>query len=219
MSGLSQIVGSTLGVAHIANVNASGKLSVVDSAVATALSGTLAVSDTNVVSALEAQLSVSDSDVLTALAPLASTLAVADSAVATALAPLSSTLAVADSAVASALAGTLSVSAPTITTTSAIPKSAVNVLSGGTESTTALDLSDAKKIAVFGNLNDTTGSIKIEVSRDNVNYFENQEASIFINASGDFYKTIELEARYVIFKYTNGSGSTKVLTLNTSYKK
>ena len=200
MSGLSQIVGSTLGVAHIANVNASGQLSVSDSSVASALAGTLGVADVPV------------------LAKLNGTINVADSAVATALAPLSSTLAVADSAVASALSGTLSVSAPAITTTSAIPKSAVNVLDGGTESTTALDLNDAKKVAVFGNLNDTTGSIQIEVSRDNVNYFENQEASIFINASGDFYKTIELEARYVIFKYTNGSGSTKVLTLNTSYK-
>jgi len=212
MSGQSQIVGSTLGVAHLASVNGSGQLSVNDSAVASALSGTLAVAGafypaTQPVSGTFFQA--------TQPVSIAGSVAVADSAVASAL---GGTLAVADSAVASALSGTLSVSAPAISTTSAVQKNAVSVTNSSTESTTALDLNAVKQVAVFGNLNDTTGAIKVKVSRDNITYYENDEASIYINSSGDFYKTIPVDARYVIFTYTNSSGSTKVLSLNTSYK-
>ena len=197
MSGLSQIVGSTSGVAHIAEVTSTGKLQVVDSAVASALGGSLTVADSAVASAL------------------GGTLTVADSAVASAL---GGTLTVSDTGVISALGGTLSVSAPAISATSAVQKNAVSVTDASTESTTALDLNTVRRVAVFGNVNDASGSIKVEVSRDNVTYFESEEAMIYVNSSGDFFKTVEMDARYVIFKYTNNSGSTKVLTLNTSYK-
>ena len=182
MSGLSQIVGSTSGVAHIAEVTSTGKLQVVDSAVASALGGSLTVADSAVASALGGTLTVSDTGVI------------------------------------SALGGTLSVSAPAISATSAVQKNAVSVTDASTESTTALDLNTVRRVAVFGNVNDASGSIKVEVSRDNVTYFESEEAMIYVNSSGDFFKTVEMDARYVIFKYTNNSGSTKVLTLNTSYK-
>ena len=257
MSGLSQIVGSSLGVAHIAGVNSfgeitiaddtvrsalAGTLTVADSAVASALSGTLTVADSAVASALGGTLTVADSAVASALggtltvadsavaSALGGTLTVADSAVASALggtltvadsavaSALGGTLTVADSAVLSALGGTLSVSAPTITTTSAVQKNAVSVGNTLSETTTALDLDGVKKVAVFGNLNDTSGNITVEVSLDDITYFQNDEAIIFVNAIGDFYSSIDVDARYIVFKYINNSGSSKVLTLNTSYK-
>jgi len=212
MSGLSQLVGHTSGVAHLAEVSATGKLQVVDSAIATALAGSLSVADSAVLTKLGTTLGVADGAVLT---KLGTTLAVADGAVATALGGI---LAVADSAVATALGGTLSVSAPAITASSLLAKDAVSVTNSSTESTTALDLNGARRVCVFGNLNDTSGSIKVEVSRDNVNYFGSSEAVIYVDDTGDFFKTIEMDARYVIFTYTNSSGTSKVLTLNHSFK-
>jgi len=212
MSGLSQLVGSTSGVAYLASVSATGKLKVEDSALLTKLGTTLAVADGAVATALGGTITVSDSSVLT---KLGTTLTVADGAV---LTKLGTTLTVADSAVLTKLGTTLSVSAPAISATSALQKNAVSVSNSSTESTTALDLNTVRRLAVFGNVNDTGGQIKVEVSLDNVNYFENEEVSIYINSSGDFYKTIEVDARYIIFTYTNNSGSNKTLTLNTSYK-
>ena len=212
MSGLSQLVGSTSGVAHLAEVSATGKLQVVDTAVGTALGGTLTVADSAVASALGGTLTVSDTAVASALG---GTLTVADSAVASAL---GGTLTVSDTGVISALGGTLSVSAPAISATSAVQKNAVSVSDSSTESTTFLDVDSVRRMAVFGNVSDASAQIKVEVSRDNITYFESEEAMIYVNATGDFHKTIELDVRYVIFTYTNTSGVAQTLTLNTSFK-
>ena len=206
MSGLSQLVGSTSGVAHLAEVSATGKLQVIDTAVGTALGGTLTVADSAVASALGGTLTVAGSG---------GTLAVADSAVASAL---GGTLTVSDTGVISALGGTLSVSAPAISATSAVQKNAVSVADSSTESTTFLDVNTVRRMAVFGNVSDASAQIKVEVSRDNITYFESEEAMIYVNATGDFYKTLELDVRYVIFTYTNSSGVSQTLTLNTSFK-
>ena len=206
MSGLTQLAGSTSGVAYLAEVNASGKLQVVDSAVSACISASkVAVVDSAVATALGGTLNVAGTFYqATQPVSLASTVAVSGTFF-QATQPVS-------------IAGTVSVSAPAISATSAVQKSAVSVANGATETTTALDLDTVRRVAVFGNLNDTTGQIKVKVSRDDTTYYTNEEVVIFINASGDFYKTIELDARYVEFEYTNGSGSTKVLTLNTSFK-
>ncbi len=204
MSGLSQLVGSTSGVAYLAEVSASGKLQVVDSA-SSALLTTIDADSNAIKNAVEGTLNVAG-----AFYPATQPVSIAGSVATTgtffqATQPVS-------------IAGVVSVSAPAISATSAVQKNAVAVADGNTESTTALDVDTVRRMAVFGNLNDAGGQIKVEVSRDNVTYFESEEAVIYVNSTGDFYKTIELDVRYVIFTYTNNSGSSKTLTLNTSYK-
>ena len=167
MSGLTQIVGSTAGVAYVASVNSSGKMNVEDSQVYSALT---------------------------------------------------STLTVADSAVLSQLQGTLSVSSPAIFTTNSLLKSAQTVADTITETTSSTDLGGVRRCAVFGSLDDTAGSIGVEVSADSTTWYENPEVSIFINSNNEFYNTIEIDSQYIRFSYTNSSGSSKTWSCNISYK-
>ena len=206
MSGLTQLAGSTSGVAYLAEVNASGKLQVVDSAVSACITtGKVAVVDDALASALGGTLNVAGTFYqATQPVSLASVVAVSGTFY-QATQPVS-------------IAGTVPVSAPAISATSAVQKSAVSVANNATETTTALDLDTVRRLAVFGNLNDPSGQIVVKVSRDDTTYYANEEVVIYVSGTGDFYKTIELDARYVEFEYTNNSGSTKVLTLNTSFK-
>ena len=106
----------------------------------------------------------------------------------------------------------------TLSVTSAALESDTDVANSTTETTNSIDLNTAKRLVIFGSLTDTTGEIKIEYSNDNSTYFTNTEDAIFINSSGHFSKTLNVEARYIRFKYTNGSGSSATWNLNYSFK-
>ena len=122
-------------------------------------------------------------------------------------------------AIQTAVEGTVSVSAPAVSTTSAVLKNGVSVSNSSTETSSSTDLNAVKKVSIFGSLNDSTGSIVTEVSADNSTFFEKSDETVYINSNNHFYKEIEVSARYIRFKYTNGSGSSKLWTLNSSYKK
>lgn len=122
-------------------------------------------------------------------------------------------------AIQTAIEGTVSVSAPAITTTSSVLKNAVSVATAITETSSSVDLNDVKKISIFGSLDDTSGSIVVEVSADNSTFYEKSDESIYINSNNHFHKEIDVSARYIRFKYTNDSGSSKIWTLISSYKK
>ena len=122
-------------------------------------------------------------------------------------------------AIQAAVEGTVSVSAPAVTTTSSILKNAVSVATATTETSASIDLNDVKKMSIFGSLNDTTGNIVIEVSHDNTTFYEKTDDSVYINSLFFFNKEIEVSARYIRFKYQNDSGVASVWTLHSSYKK
>ena len=122
-------------------------------------------------------------------------------------------------AIQSAVEGTLSVSAPAVSTTSAVLKNAVSVTTATTETSSSTDLNDVKKMSIFGSLDDSTGSIVVEVSSDNSTFFEKSDETVYINSNNHFNKEIEVSARYIRFKYSNNSGVASVWTLHSSYKK
>ena len=114
--------------------------------------------------------------------------------------------------------GIVQVSAGTLSTTPTTLKNAVSVTDGSTETTNGLDAGAAKGVAIFGNCTDTTANIVIEVSSDDTNYYATND-SIFVDSNGDFFKNfVDLGARYIRAKYTNGSGSTATLTIIGSIK-
>jgi hypothetical protein len=122
-------------------------------------------------------------------------------------------------AVQAAVEGTLTVSAPAVSTTSAVLKNATSVADSATETSSSIDLNDVKKMSIFGSLDDTSGNIIVEVSADDSAFFEKSDEVVYINGSNHFNKEIEVSARYIRFKYSNASGSSKIWTLNSSYKK
>jgi hypothetical protein len=122
-------------------------------------------------------------------------------------------------AIQSAVEGTLSVSAPAVSTTSSVLKNAVSVVSGNTETSSSVDLNDVKSMSVFGSLDDTTGFIVVEVSHDDSTFYEKSDVSVYINSNNHFNQEINVSARYIRFKYSNSSGSAKTWSLISSYKK
>lgn len=113
---------------------------------------------------------------------------------------------------------TLTVSAGTVSTTPTTLKNAVAVADGATETSSGIDAGAAKTVAFFGNLSDTTGNIKVEVSSDDTNYYDTSE-NIFVSSTGAFYKNFDgLGARYIRLVYTNGSGGSKTWTAIASVK-
>jgi len=204
MSGYTQIVGSASGVANVASVDNNGKMLTLDS-VANALLTTID-SDTDAIkTAVEGTLNVAG-----AFYPATQPVSIAGSVATTgtffqATQPVS-------------IAGTVAVSAPTISTTSAVLENATSVADTATEVSPSTDLDAVKRVAVFGNLNDSSGSIEVEVSADNTNWYLNNEQNIYVDANNHYHKTIEVDAQYLRLKYTNMSGGSKTWNALISYK-
>ena len=216
MSGIVQIVGQTGGVSKLLSVDSAGRAVVRDAdniAQTTAINTALGTIDGVLDNSLIQQTAVN-----TALSTIDGVLdnsLIQQTAVNTGLA----TLETSNQAIKTAVEGTLSVSAPALTTTSVVLESATSVADAGVELTASTDLGGVRNISIFGSLDDTTGNIKVEVSADNSTFFENSEQTVFIDSSNNYCKSMPIDARYVRFKYTNGSGSAKVWTCVISSKK
>jgi len=222
MSGIVQIVGQSSGASHLLSVDSSGRSLVFDATTHTKLDTvetTLTAIETDA-----AALEVLQTSTNTKLDTLETTLTACETDLA-ALEVLQTstntkldTLETTNNAIQAAVEGTLSVSAPAITATNSALKTAAAVANGATETTSSVDLNAVRRCAVFGSLTDTTGNIVVEVSADDSSFFVNSEQTIFVDSANNFYKTIELDARYVRLKYTNGSGGSKTWTCNLSRK-
>ncbi len=215
MSGIVQIVGQSSGVSKLLVVNSSGQAVMNDpdnitqtTAINTKLTAIDGVLDNSLIQQTAVNTALSTID-----AVLDNSL-IQQTAVNTGLA----TLETSNQAIKTAVEGTLSVSAPALTTSSVVLENATSVATANTETTASTDLGGVRNVSVFGSLDDTTGDIKVEVSADNSSFFENSEQTIFINSSNNYCKSMPIDARYVRFKYQNDSGSAKVWTCVISSK-
>ncbi len=221
MSGIVQIVGQSSGASHLLSVDSSGRSLTFDSTAHTkldTLETTLTACETDLAALEVLQTSTNTKldtveTTLTAIETDAAALEVLQTSTNTKLDTLETTM----NAVETAVTGTLTVSAPAITATNTVLENATAVADGATETTAAVDLNGARRCAIFGSLTDNTGNIQVEVSADNSNYFTNTEQTVFIS-SNNYYKTIDIDARYIRLKYTNGSGGSKTWTCNLSSK-
>ncbi len=214
MSGIIQIVGQSSGVSSLLAVDSSGRAVVRDAdniTQTTAINTALATIDGVLDNSLVQQTAVN-----TALATIDGVLdnsLVQQTAVNTAL----GTLETSNQAIKTAVEGTLSVSAPTITTSISTLANAVSVADSATQTTASVDLGGVRRCGVFGDLPDSSANIKVQVSADDSTFYDNTEQTIYIDGSA-YYKTIEMDARYVRLEYTNSSGSAKTWTAILSRK-
>lgn len=226
-SGIVQVVGQVGGVSSLLSVNSSGKLLNADSAVLAKNTEILAknaeievsadaiLAKNTEILAKNTEIEVSADAILAKNTEILSKNSEIEISLDALIAANHTDLL----SVVSTLGGTLSVSAPVITTTASTLKSAVSVANSATETTSSLDMGGVRNVMVLGGLDDTTGQIKVLVSSDDSNFYENSEQAIFVNSSGEYAKTMAIDARYVRFSYTNSSGGAKVLTLIASFKK
>ncbi len=228
MSGMIQIVGKSSGVSNLLSVDSSGRVVVKDAdnitqttAINTKLSAIDAVLDNSLVqqtacatdlAALEV-LQTGGNASLSAIATDAAALEVLQTSTNAVL----STIETSNAAIQSAVEGTLSVSAPAISTTSTVLENATSVANMATETTPSVDVGAVRRVAFFGSLDDSSAVIKVEVSADNSTFYENTEQAIYLS-SDNFFRTIDIDARYVRLKYENSSGAAKTWTAIASYK-
>ena len=235
MSGIVQIVGQSSGVSKLLEINSSGEAVIHDpdnivqtTAVNAKLVTIDAVLDNSLIQQTACATDLAAIEVLqtggnASLSACATDLAAIEvlqtggnaslSACATDLAAIE----VLQTAIKSRLDGTLSVSAPTLSTTSAVLENATSVSNSATETTASTDIAGVRRVAFFGALDDSSGNLVVEVSADNSTFFDNTEQTIYIS-NGNFFKTMDIDARYVRVKYANTSGSTKNWTCIISRK-
>jgi len=91
---------------------------------------------------------------------------------------------------------------------------------GVTTNSTAADMNGFVNVAIFGNSNNTTDQIKLQISNDNSTFFLAPIYFVSQNVStGDFAINItDTAARYVRISQGNTTGSGKSLTIITSKK-
>ncbi len=215
MSGILQIVGQASGVSSLLSVDSSGRAVVRDAdsiTQTTAVNTKLTAIDGVLDNSLIQQTAVNTA--LTAIDAVLDNSLIQQTAVNTAL----GTLETSNQAIKTAVEGTLAVSAPTISTSNTLLRDAVSVADTATSTTASVDLGGVRMCAVFGSLTDVTSNIKVQVSADDSSYFDNSEQTIYVESSGDYYKTLSVDARYVKFSYTNSSGSAATWTANLSRK-
>ena len=221
MSNLVQIVGQVSGVSTLLSVDSAGRAVVRDAdsiaqttAVNTALGTIDGVLDSSLVqqSAAAASLAAAVVD----LASLETLTTAGNASLSSAVVDLAA-IEVKQTAIAASLAGTLSVSAPAVSTTNVLLEDATSVADAVTETSPSTDIGNARHICIFGGLDDSSGVIITEVSADNSTFYVNTEQSIYADGVS-FFRSMTIDAQYVRFKYTNGSGAAKVWTLNISKK-
>ena len=242
MSSLSQIIGSTGGVAYVAAVDSAGQLNSADSLAHTkldtinsTLGGNLAVSGdfypmTQPVSGefypntqpVSGSVSVSGTTAVSGefypgIQPVSAMMLPLPAGASNDAnqATANGHLSNLSSAVVAGIM-TVSSSVPVISTTNNVLKSAVVVADAAVEFTDSVDLDSVKRCVIFGSHTDFSG-IKVEVSDDDVNWYKNTEISIWVD-NGNFHHTIETESRYMRFSYENFSGMDQTWTCNLSYK-
>jgi len=94
-----------------------------------------------------------------------------------------------------ALAGTITVSSSAPARSSGSLAAAVSKTAG--DLSASVDGSSYRKCAIFGSCSDNSGSVKVHISHDNTNFYEDNQAQIYANYSnGAFAGNIELNAPY-----------------------
>lgn len=215
MSGLVQIVGQTGGASYLQAVDSAGRSGVRDAdsiAQTTAVNTNLVGIDAVLDNSLIQQTSVNTN--LVGIDAVLDNSLIQQTSVNTNLA----TLETSNQAIKTAVEGTLSVSSPTLTTTNTLLVDNVSVAAAATQTTASVDMGGVRRISVFGTAEDTSANIITQVSSDDTTWYDNSEETIYLTSDG-FMKTINNDVRYIRWKYVNGAGEAKTLTLNASYKK
>ena len=93
-----------------------------------------------------------------------------------------------------------------------------SIASGNTENTAGLDISLYKSFIVYGDTDNLSGEIKLEVSFDNTNYYD-LGSNLYPDAtSGNFVKQVDSDAKYVRISKVNSSGVAESISVSIMIK-
>ena len=93
-----------------------------------------------------------------------------------------------------------------------------SIADGNTETTAGLDISLYKSFIVYGDTDNLSGEIKLEVSFDNTNYYD-LGSNLYPDAtSGNFVKQVDSDAKYVRISKVNSSGVAESISVSIMIK-
>ena len=99
------------------------------------------------------------------------------------------------SSIDAALAGTLTVSSSAPARSAAQLANAASKTAG--DLSVSVDGNSQRKCAIFGSCSDNSGSVKVHISNDNVNFYEDNQAQFYANYSnGHIAGSFDVNARY-----------------------
>jgi hypothetical protein len=135
-----------------------------------------------------------------------------------------SALLVDGSAITQPVSGTVSISGNVNTVGGALSVannslwSSETILNGNTEVTTGLDISLYRSLVIYGDTDNLSGEIMVQVSFDNTNYYD-LGLNLFPDAtSGNFVRQLESDAKYIRVSKTNNSGVSESISANIMIK-
>lgn len=92
------------------------------------------------------------------------------------------------------------------------------IADGNTEVTTGLDISLYRSLVLYGDTDDLSGEIVVQVSFDNTNYYD-LGLNLFPDAtSGNFVRQLESDAKYIRVSKTNNTGGNETISANIMIK-
>ena len=110
-----------------------------------------------------------------------------------------------------ALGGTLTVSQG-ISRSSATLNSSASITAN--DYTSSVDCNSHRKIAIYGTSSLNSQQLKVFISDDDTNYYENTDQAFYANASnGDYYRELDCVARYIKLQYASDATETTKYTL------
>ena len=96
---------------------------------------------------------------------------------------------------------------------------ATSISGGANAQSVAVDADTLKSVCIFGTTNRPSGAIDIQVSHDNLTYFELNNHYLPVDMiTGDFGIQLDFSARYIRLSRANDSGGTEIINAHISGK-
>ena len=115
--------------------------------------------------------------------------------------------------------GVVQVSSGAISSSATTVYSAVGIANLATTKSASKDINAYRSVCIFGDSSVNSGSVEIEVSADNSNWYELNNAYMAVDmSSGNFGGNFDISARYVRLSRSNSSGSIDTITAIISAK-
>lgn len=116
-------------------------------------------------------------------------------------------------------AGVVQVSAGSSSASSQSAFSSAPIAAAGNITSSGMSISSKKEVCVFGSTNNPQGQVVVQVSDDDIDYYELNNVYITVDySSGDFGMNFPCSANYVRLKRTNESAVSESITAIISAK-
>lgn len=110
------------------------------------------------------------------------------------------------------ISGTVATTGGALTVANTSMFSSETIPGSGSAQSSGVDISASLHLIIYGDTNNTSGEIGVEISFDNTNWYDLGANLYPDGATGNFAKEIETSAKYIRLNKSNNTGVTEVIT-------